>query len=497
MPLAAVLLLLLPLAGSEQPPCGASEQCVEPPPQPGCGFRVLSAAAFAAQPPPTFAHWPEPMLLTNASTEPAFAAPFAQLARLQRGEYDDTTVSVGSGSGTSFFEGAASSRMLLGAFRAQMTPDDSVFDTQNSQAGRHAALPIPGVEAEATEWWNVLSVGGAGAGLMLHEHGAAWLALGSGCKEWVSFPPAHENDAAYGGRPAVESAAEWFAGMSAGAAVGGPGRRCSQPPGSVVLLPEGWTHATLNVEESWAVGRQREWQPEERLTAAERAIDPSRPADTPLALLGAGLALKMMAMQRTGDAAAAFAQPAAGMLATVAGLQQPSLLGSMLAAMGLTPPPPPVAASALRLKAMFGLLDAGGEAHWAGPPGLPGARKAATAAAEMLQAEMKRGGGAPAAAVADGLDRLGMWWMMIGGDLDASTEVFVAAWVAVQQTRGLAVPLAALHAGLALARKDDCKTARAPLSEAMRLHGMKRWMLSEQQVNDLRAASRRCGLPDT
>jgi hypothetical protein len=61
-----------------------------------------------------------------------------------------------------------------------MSAAEAVFDTQNSQSGRHFAMPIPGVSAEDERWWNVLSVGAKGAGLGLHEHGAAWLALGSG-----------------------------------------------------------------------------------------------------------------------------------------------------------------------------------------------------------------------------------------------------------------------------------------------------------------------------
>ena len=50
-------------------------------------------------------------------------------------------------------------------------------------------LGVPGIPADTNGWWNVLSVGAKGAGLQLHEHGAAWLALGSGRKQWAVFPP--------------------------------------------------------------------------------------------------------------------------------------------------------------------------------------------------------------------------------------------------------------------------------------------------------------------
>ena len=62
-----------------------------------------------------------------------------------------------------------------------------MFDA--SSALLSAPLPIPGVAAEETEWWSVLSLGGAGSGLPLHEHGATWLALARGRKRWAAFPP--------------------------------------------------------------------------------------------------------------------------------------------------------------------------------------------------------------------------------------------------------------------------------------------------------------------
>jgi hypothetical protein len=222
-----------------------------------CEFRTLTAAAYAARP-RRWDMWEEPLLITGAASHAAFRAPFEHLELLLRGEYDETHVAVGPAVATTLFDGAAAKRVRLGEFRREMAADDAVFDTQNSGSGRHAALPIPGVDAEEAGWWNVLSIGTARAGLTLHEHGAAWLALGSGSKLWAVFPPAHEDPNAYGQRSAVESSASWFAGVSTGL-------RCSQPSGSVVLLPEGWVHTTLNSEEAWGVGRQHQWRPEHRL----------------------------------------------------------------------------------------------------------------------------------------------------------------------------------------------------------------------------------------
>ena len=53
------------------------------------------------------------------------------------------------------------------------------------------------------------------------------------------------------------------------------GQRCLQPPDSVVLVPEGWLQASSSSGRgpSWALGGARDWRPEERLRAAEEALE--------------------------------------------------------------------------------------------------------------------------------------------------------------------------------------------------------------------------------
>ena len=102
--------------------------------------------------------------------------------------------------------------------------------------------------------------------------------------------------------------------------------------------------------------------------------------------------------------------------------------------------------------------------------------------------------GAPAAAVADGLDRLGLWWAGVGGDMAAATTAFEGSWTAAQRAGGLAAPLAALHAGVVLADRGDCAAARAPLEEAARLRQAGRWRLSEGDAGRLEAAMGSCAL---
>ena len=118
------------------------------------------------------------------------------------------------------------------------------------------------------------------------------------------------------------------------------------------------------------------------------------------------------------------------------------------------------ATPSIRLRALFGLLDAGkppvgGEAlarHWAGPRGLAAAKRAADAIEQdimhvsresiMQDAEPGIGARTPMqgqarahaatasaavgsqVAVADLLVRVGVWWLHVGGSLEAATRVF-------------------------------------------------------------------------
>ena len=128
----------------------------------------------------------------------------------------------------------------------------------------------------------------------------------------------------------MQPASDWFGAEPAGKAGKGwsAGRWCVQPAGSVVLLPEGWSHATLNMPPAdsgeagaghggadgrgdparqgdedevgagpWVVGfgRQRAWRAEHRLAASESVIDAERPLESATAVLNAGLALRAMA----------------------------------------------------------------------------------------------------------------------------------------------------------------------------------------------------------
>ena len=133
----------------------AVEQCVEgrtahagPTQQRGetqCEFRTVTAESWQRQPLDPD-RWTMPVLVTGArQAGKSWSAPFNMLDDLVGGRYDGTVVALGPATSTSLFAGGAAGRSTLAAFRANMTGDAVVFDTQNSGAGRHTQLPIPGV----------------------------------------------------------------------------------------------------------------------------------------------------------------------------------------------------------------------------------------------------------------------------------------------------------------------------------------------------------------
>ena len=345
-------------------------------------------------------------------------------------------------------------------------------------------------------------MGSRDSGLALHEHGAAWLALSKGTmgKHWVVWPPYESPSQVLEGRPATEPVVSWFRGVSSESVSAGM-LACLQPPGSVVLLPQGWAHATRNVPfrgteasnsgfqaidtVTWAVGRQRHWESEARLNSVEPMMDPVNPAlSPPLALLHAGLALKSLSQrQPTITAATAYAEPAVGMLRTAAGLTPPrpspglvesAIMWLATLVVGDTPDRPLLPDLPLvRLKALFGLLEsragasAKGQAtstvHWAGPQGDISTLEAALAAEKQLQMEadlhsaevlaqesphVEHGDGVKAQAsllmIAEGLEWLGSWWQSraVGlasarADADRATPV-VEAQIAASRLRAAA-----------------------------------------------------------
>ena len=127
--------------------------------------------------------------------------------------------------------------------------------------------------------WHMLSLGPSRSGLPFHSHGRTWLAVIHGAKQWYVYPPG------YGAPPTVDVSLnpllpviEWFKtilpvlkqlpkpplrGANDAQKVtpedqlrGYQPLQCVQESGDLVFLPARWSHLTLNIGETIAIGGQ-------------------------------------------------------------------------------------------------------------------------------------------------------------------------------------------------------------------------------------------------
>lgn len=180
-----------------------------------------------------------------------------------------------------------------------------IFDTSSEGARQLAARePTPSVLAPAfaganAPSWNesgrsFVSLSGVDAGLPMHRHGESWLRLLAGRKRWFVSPPGwSEGAATFAPPPPFLNGSAWLR-RALGADEPPPmptapsteqGRHRRRPlprtvlqrPGDVLYLPTDWAHATFNLDECLAVGKQRQYDADE-LETLERACFPRRPA---------------------------------------------------------------------------------------------------------------------------------------------------------------------------------------------------------------------------
>ncbi|RYH15048.1 hypothetical protein EON65_32465 [archaeon] len=159
---------------------------------------------------------------------------------------------------------------------------------------------VPGVftrwdsvqEEAERKMWHMLSIGPSRYGLPFHNHGQTWLAVVHGIKYWFVYPPG------YGAPRSVDSmfspftsAYDWYTDIyphilqsvyakaplhtpsphtqthththTPHAAATGDGYRgyrpleCMQHPGDILYLPPMWSHMTMNIGETIAIGGQQ------------------------------------------------------------------------------------------------------------------------------------------------------------------------------------------------------------------------------------------------
>jgi hypothetical protein len=113
-----------------------------------------------------------------------------------------------------------------------------------------------GKESKIMENWHMLTLGGSHSGLPWHMHGATWIGLVFGKKQWFLLPPGTAT-AAQRGHP-LYNAHYWI--NNTLPTLAEPAHlRCVQRPGEVLYLPAAWAHLTWNIGSAVAVGAQESW----------------------------------------------------------------------------------------------------------------------------------------------------------------------------------------------------------------------------------------------
>ncbi|OLQ08303.1 JmjC domain-containing protein 8 [Symbiodinium microadriaticum] len=128
-----------------------------------------------------------------------------------------------------------------------------VFDNQFFQnISAKELAPIP-------EWLKMdsadkfLTMGGPLAGTQFHSHGPAFLLLASGTKRWYMHAPGHFPNitARELHRPVSTFETDILPNLDS------PPLTCVQTAGDAIFVPDGWSHATINVESTLGVAWQR------------------------------------------------------------------------------------------------------------------------------------------------------------------------------------------------------------------------------------------------
>jgi histone arginine demethylase JMJD6 len=213
--------------------------------------------------------------------------------------YGDRLIKSGSESSIVYSAGHAEVNLRLRDFLRNIANNDSegssfAFDTtilsSIPEFKEHFQVPPmfadwdSMAQEERQDMWHMLSVGRSHSGLPFHNHGKTWLAVIYGYKYWFVYPPGYgpprEVDSIFS---PVISAAHWhriqYPAILEIAKLKAPldqsydtndhfiGYRpleCLQRPGDVLYLPSMWSHMTMNVGETIAIGGQQYLHEEER-----------------------------------------------------------------------------------------------------------------------------------------------------------------------------------------------------------------------------------------
>lgn len=256
-----------------------------------CDFAVeeeLSTEAFEAK-----YRGKEPVLVRGAFTARDPWTKAALRARPGSAQYGAGSDVVYAGGGST---NHATLRSLVDKVETGDPDDVFAFDTTALDA---ADVQQPSfLDKFGAEAWPILSLGPSRSGLPMHAHGETWLGLAHGAKRYFAAPPGGgiDPDVRKEIHP-LASARQWYEAVIVER--NQSMLSCLQRASDVVYLPAGWKHATLNVGDAVAVGRQDAYRAEERYDRMLHALRES-PRDIE-ALHGAGVAAAHLAFEGVGE----------------------------------------------------------------------------------------------------------------------------------------------------------------------------------------------------
>ncbi|CAK9057117.1 unnamed protein product [Durusdinium trenchii] len=187
-----------------------------------------------------------------------------------RSAFGDTALKVFSPAQAALLDGQTSRLHPLRHILSKLGGPQQIYVFDNDfflNASAQAIAPIPDsnhllqhVASKKQEWLRMsnakafLTLGGPLSGTQFHSHGPAFLLLASGKKRWYLHPPGRfPNRSAV----ALHRPMTFFETKVLDALEDSVPLSCVQSAGDAIFVPDGWSHATINVEKTLGVAWQR------------------------------------------------------------------------------------------------------------------------------------------------------------------------------------------------------------------------------------------------
>ena len=170
-------------------------------------------------------------------------------------EFGETALKVFSPAQAALLDGQTSRIHPLSTILSKLNGTQQLYVFDNDffhNVSAKAMAPIP-------EWLQMsnakafLTLGGRHSGTQFHAHGPAFLLLAKGKKRWYMNKPGHFPNASVATlhQPMTVFESKILPSMTS------LPLQCVQSAGDAIFVPDGWSHATINVEETLGVAWQR------------------------------------------------------------------------------------------------------------------------------------------------------------------------------------------------------------------------------------------------